>query len=46
MSWGSTVLPENSNKMQRRVICGHRIKTIGEIKLLNILDRKGLTAMT
>jgi serine/threonine protein phosphatase 1 len=31
MAWGSTVLPEDGNKMQRRVICGHRIKSVGEI---------------
>ena len=31
MAWGSTVFPKNGNTLQRRVICGHRIKTIGEI---------------
>ena len=31
MLWGSTVLPENDDKKRHRVICGHRIKNIGEI---------------
>lgn len=31
MAWGNTVLPENSDNKRHRVICGHRIKTIGEI---------------
>lgn len=31
MAWGSTVLPENVDKRRHRVICGHRIKNIGEI---------------
>ena len=31
MAWGSTVIPEDGYKGDRRVICGHRVKNISEI---------------
>lgn len=31
MAWGSTVIPEKDERQQRRVICGHRVKTLNEI---------------